>query len=412
MSNRITTASWLSGVDGAFGDRGHDAGRGSGFLVRVESIRGVAALMVTLMHGFLVLNGQWEIWLAGLPPINSIQSFTTKSLLTVCNGQAAVTMFFVISGFVLGLSLDRGKWGFLQNGTIFIVRRVFRIYPAHLVVLTCTLGYLAFHHVVSQPNASGFFNYIYHQPVTPLAIGANILLFSNTINPPTWTLTVEMVAALLLPMMHFLDRRVTRPESLGVLALLMIVSYQFHYVNGLVWLFAFYLGLMLPSWGSVIASRTSRLVLWTWAAFASVLCIFLLVRPALHGHGTVTPPIVEYAEAIAAAMLLALIIYGRELRCYRVLDHPIVRFYGRISYSLYLCHYLVMYVFATMLFTYAPDGALMRYPVVFSAMIAAVTLLGATVLATLSYVWIEKPGIDLGKDLVGRVWSKKVVTAT
>jgi len=53
----------------------------------------------------------------------------------------------------------------------------------------------------------------------------------------------------------------------------------------------------------------------------------------------------------------------------------------------------------------------MRYPVVFSAMIAAVTVLGATVLATLSYVWIEKPGIELGKDLVERVWPRKLVTA-
>jgi peptidoglycan/LPS O-acetylase OafA/YrhL len=220
-----------------------------------------------------------------------------------------------------------------------------------------------------------------------------------------------MVAALLLPVFHFLDRRITRLQRVGVLVLLMMVTYQFHDLNALVWLFAFYLGLMLPSWGSVIASQMTRRVFWTWAAFASALCIFLLVRPTLHGHGTVTPPIVEYAEAIAAAMVLALILYGRELRCYRVLDHPLVRFYGRISYSLYLCHYLVMYVFATLLFTYAPDGALMRYPVVFSAMIAAVTALGATVLATWSYVWIEKPGIELGKDLVGRVWPKKLVTA-
>ena len=71
MSNRITTASWLSGLDVVFRDRSLDADRGSGFLVRVESIRGVATLMVTLMHGFLVLNGQWEIWLAGFPPVNS-----------------------------------------------------------------------------------------------------------------------------------------------------------------------------------------------------------------------------------------------------------------------------------------------------------------------------------------------------
>jgi len=407
MSNRMTTASWLSGLYGAFGDD-----RGSGYLARVESIRGVAALMVALMHGFLVLNGQWEIWLDGFPPVNSIQAFATKSVLTLCNGQAAVTMFFVISGFVLGLSLDRGRSGFLQNATQFIVRRAFRIYPAHLVVLICTVEYLAFHHVVTQRDASGYFNYIYHQPITLYTIAANIFLFTNTINPPTWTLTVEMVAALLLPALHALDRMVTRVQRLGVLAVLMVVCYQFHDVNALVWLFAFYLGLMLPSWGSLIASGMSRHLLWTRAGFVSVFCTFMLVRPALHGYGTDTPALVQYVEAIAAAMLLSLIVYGRELRCYRLLDHPLVRFFGKISYSLYLVHYLVMYVFATMLFTHTPEGSLMRYPVVYSAIIATVTVLGSTALAALSYVWIERPGIEIGKEVAKRVWPKKVLAAT
>ena len=411
MSNRMTTAWWLSSLYGAFGE-GVNADRGSGFLARVESIRGVAALMVALMHGFLVLNGQWEIWLAGFPPVNSIQAFTTKSVLTLCNGQAAVTMFFVISGFVLGRSLDRGKSGFLQNATRFVVRRAFRIYPAHLVILICTVEYLAVHHVVSQRDASGYFNYIYQQPITLYTIGANIFLLTNTINPPTWTLTVEMVAALLLPVLHVLDRTVTPVQRLGVLAVLMMVCYEFHDVIALMWLFAFYLGLMLSSWGSFIASRMSQGLLWTRAAFALAFCTFMLVRPALHGHGTDTPPFVQYVEAIAAAVVLALIVYGRELHCYRLLDHPLIRFYGRISYSLYLCHYLVMYIFATMLFTYAPDGSLMRYPVVYSAMIAAVTVLGATILAVLSYVWVEKPGIEIGREFAGRVWRKKLIAAT
>jgi peptidoglycan/LPS O-acetylase OafA/YrhL len=393
-----------------FGEGGLDADRGTGFLVRVESVRGVAALMVTLLHAFLVLNGHWELWLGAFPPVNSIQAFMTKSLLTLFNGQAGVTIFFVISGFVLGLSLDRGKSGFLQNGTKFILRRAFRIYPAHVVALGCTMAYLIFHEVRPQPNGSGWFNHVYSEPVSLLVIAANMLLLSNTINPPTWTLTVEMVAALLLPVLHGMNRRVSRFQSLGVLALLMLVTYKFHHVVSLVWLFAFYLGLMLPSWGQDIAARTSRSRLGTSAAFACALCVFLFVRTALHGHGTVTPPIVEYAEAFAAAAILGLTIYGRELACYRFLDLPLVRFYGRISYSLYLYHVLVLYVVSSLLFAYAPGAALMRYPVIFSAMIGVATVVGATVLATVSYVWIEKPGIDLGKELAARIWPKRVVT--
>jgi len=410
MSQRIKNESLFSHLHGVFGDGGLDADRGAGFLVRVESVRGVAAMMVTLLHAFLVLNGHWELWLGGFPPVNSIQSFMTKSLLTLFNGQAGVTIFFVISGFVLGLSLDRGKSGFLQNGTKFIVRRAFRIYPAHLIAMGCTLAYLMFHEVRPQPDGSGWFNHIYSEPVSLLVIAANLLLLSNTINPPTWTLTVEMVAALFLPVLHGINRRVSRLQSLGVLALLMLVTYKFHHVVSLLWLFAFYLGLMLPSWGQQIAALTNRSRVGTSAAFASALCLFLFVRTALHGHGTITPPIVEYAEAFGAAAILGLIIYGRELACYRVLDLPLVRFYGRISYSLYLYHILVLYAVASLLFAYAPGAALMRYPVIFSVLIGLATVFGATVLATLSYVWIEKPGIDLGREIAARIWPKRVVT--
>ena len=412
MSQRMKQASWFSRLHGVFGDGGLDADRGAGFLVRVESVRGVAALMVTLLHAFLVLNGHWELWLGAFPSVNSIQAFVTKSLLTLFNGQAGVTIFFVISGFVLGLSLDRGKSGFLQNGTKFIVRRAFRIYPAHIVAMGCTLAYLMFHVVSPQSNGSGWFNHVYSEPVSLLVIAANIILLSNTINPPTWTLTVEMVAALLLPVLHGINRRVSRFQSLGILALLMLVTYKFHHVVSLLWLFAFYLGLMLPSWGQDIAERTSRSKLGTAAGFGCALCVFLFVRTALHGHGTVAPPIVEYAEAFAAAAILGLIIYGRELWCYRILDLPLVRFYGRISYSLYLYHILVLYAVSSLLFAYVPGAVLMRYPLIFSAMIGMATVLGATVLATLSYVWIERPGMDLGRDLAARIWPKRVVTVT
>ena len=79
------------------------------FNKNLESLRGVAALMVALCHCLLVLSvdGIDNIWFAHFDELNGVQSAITRCLLVFLNGGAAVTVFFVLSGYVLGLSLDK-----------------------------------------------------------------------------------------------------------------------------------------------------------------------------------------------------------------------------------------------------------------------------------------------------------------
>ena len=387
-----------------------DSGQGSSFLIRVEAVRGLAALMVTLFHAWLAVGDHWEVWVTDFPRVTTGQGFTTKLLLAIFNGQAAVTMFFVISGFVLGLSLDRGNPAFLQNGIAFIVRRIFRIYPAHVLVVLCTTGYLFIHHVVTQSNGSGWLNSLYYQPLSGEAIGENALLVSYTMNPAAWTLVVEIVASLLLPFLHFVNRRVSTLQDLGVLALLILASYTFREFMVLRFLFAFYAGLMIPSWGRMFAERLQSSIVLNRVAFWTAFCTFWLVRTA-HGQGPVAHPIVEYTEGITAAMILAIVVYGTNLGCFRLLDQPFIRFYGRVSYSFYLWHVLVIYVVSITLFAYLPEGFTLRYPVPVSVAISTAALVLLTGIAALSYVCVEKPFIRLGKDLTGRIRMRRYVMA-
>src|SRR5512138_3594575 len=67
----------------------------TGFLHRLESLRGIAALMVAGWHSSAVLVATgWSV---------GILAF----LRVFFNGHAAVTLFFVLSGLVLGGSLSR-----------------------------------------------------------------------------------------------------------------------------------------------------------------------------------------------------------------------------------------------------------------------------------------------------------------
>src|SRR5260221_8431650 len=52
--------------------------------------------------------------------------------------------------------------------------------------------------------------------------------------------------------------------------------------------------------------------------------------------------------------LIGHLLYGGEERPWRMLDHPLARFYGRISFSFYLWHDLILVVTARTLLHFAP----------------------------------------------------------
>ena len=59
-----------------------------------------------------------------------VQADVVSALLVPCNGRAAVTLFFVLSGFVLGLAIRRAEGSFVREYFRFAIRRIFRIWPA------------------------------------------------------------------------------------------------------------------------------------------------------------------------------------------------------------------------------------------------------------------------------------------
>src|SRR5262245_26063246 len=90
--------------------------RADGFNHRLESLRGLAAMMVAFGHAFLVIDGR-----------------IFSGLFYVFNGHAAVTLFFVLSGYVLGLALRRAEGPVGREYVRFGIRRILRIYPAFVI---------------------------------------------------------------------------------------------------------------------------------------------------------------------------------------------------------------------------------------------------------------------------------------
>src|SRR5262245_4346370 len=95
------------------------------FFPELEAARGLAALIVVIFHVFVTLEPKRQVFEThGLA-----QAISNFALTALFNGSGAVTFFFVLSGFVLGISLDRFNGVTLAGCTEFVVRRLFRIMP-------------------------------------------------------------------------------------------------------------------------------------------------------------------------------------------------------------------------------------------------------------------------------------------
>ncbi len=373
------------------------------FLHRVESLRGVLAAVVGLYHGLLLFSvgGATRIWEVPVTELHGFQEIATKTLLGIANGTAAVTLFFVISGLVLGLSLDRACEGFFRNGTKFLIRRIFRIYPAMIGSVLVIAASLAF--LTPIPNYHGGSEWLNMHFRTGLPFSAsdvldNILFTKFTINHITWTLKVEMAVAVVFPLLHFLSRRVGPLSNLVVLACLAWTAEGASDSETIRWLFAFYSGLLLPLWGHWLAWTAEKTSVLTTMWLGAATVAFGVTRPMLIGTGY-GPSIIPLAEVFGATMILANLVYGMDRRCFKWLDSSIMRAIGRVSYSFYLYNFIVLYLLAYLAYALIPSDILIRYALGWNALIG-ISAIGMTLpLASVSYRYVEKPLTEFSKNL-------------
>ncbi len=361
-------------------------------VVFAEVLRAFAAPLVVVAHYCeLYLYHQDYVSKVSLISIDPVQApvwIRTVIFHTVNFGALGVALFFLISGFVIPMSLDR------YGGRSFVITRFFRLYPAYFVALIVSSGVLGLSsHVFGAP-----------WPFSLWDIGANLAIMpdvfgTQAIVGTVWTLLIEIKFYILVGIFVSFIRR-------GSIKFLLAVAFSIFVAQGLLW--ARCHGQADACWGEFSIHYLMMSWEFDYLIFMMIGVVFYYhfrkkasTKACILAGGlfmtlfAVTWSLNEPYERIVsnpsttylAALGIFWISYVRRSRFRTV---PIVSFMADISYTLYLLHMYLGFV-ALRLLSLAGVPYLVGLPVVVAGVVGASWLLT---------VWVEKPFIAVGKRLV------------
>jgi peptidoglycan/LPS O-acetylase OafA/YrhL len=277
--------------------------------LELDGLRGIAALWVVIFH---LTYATAHVWLRTRPGLAAdIVVFDTD-----IDGFLGVDLFFIISGFVITMSLDRNP-----NLRDFAASRFARLFPAYWAA-------------VAVSSAVGM---LFPQPAVPVSLGqaaVNMTMLQafvrvRPVDPSYWSLSVElgfyglMALAILTGQRHRIERFGVLWVLAGVVGEHVLPAFGFD----LPWRAS--IGLALPYAGLFYAGilfygiRTEGFA-W-WRVGGILLC--LASRAAFM-------PLTMMVIECAIFLVFALAVAGRL----PVLRTPPLLALGAISYSLYVIH--------------------------------------------------------------------------
>jgi peptidoglycan/LPS O-acetylase OafA/YrhL len=322
-------------------------------LPQLDALRGLAALTVFFGHAIPMMPAT--------PSLMHYIDATPVHLLY--DGLSAVLLFFVLSGFVLNLKFTSGV-NYRRHWVInFLVRRIFRIYPAFLAVVAIglLLKHYAFNPTLASPFSDWFAKY-WRTPVTVQETIRLLTLVGNDLNvednPVIWSLTYEMRISLLFPLVVIVVNRGPFWNDITKLVFVYIVGYLFCSNGTIRYLPHFFLGAFCAKYFLTMAGWLARLpssLKICWVMISILLYQAKALVPIDHSALQVKYVFEQVAGIGAAGLVLACASF-RALGT--MLRRRLFQFIGVTSYSLYLVHFILLVALGPIVYMRLPSFAL------------------------------------------------------
>lgn len=349
--------------------------------VVLDGLRGVAALMVVAFHLFEAYSG-------GSPHKQIIN-----------HGYLAVDFFFLLSGFVVAYAYD-DRWGGQMSQWQFYKRRLVRLQPMIVIGGLIGAALLAFQHSPMFPRLETVTTWqvigvmLLSFVMIPLIPSAEIRGWGEIypLNGPQWSLFYEYVANILyaVGLRKLPIRWLAALVAVSALALvgLLVLGPRGDVIGG--WaldakgvqigltrvMFPFFAGVLLMRLGKRIKVRHAFLL-------CSLLLIAALSLPRFGGTGRLW--VNGLYEAACVIVLFPLIVaIGAGEKDATGPSVRIARFFGDLSYPLYITHYPLIYVYTAWVVDH-------KIPAAQGAVVGAGVFVAAVAIAWVSLKLYDEP---------------------
>ncbi len=360
------------------------------YIPALDHLRGFAAILVLFFHGGHFITHEISFGTA-YDPSNWFKAANPFSALVI-EGHTAVSLFFVLSGFVFTVGAIEKKVSYLG----FYGNRILRTYP--LFVFFLFLGILVY---PENFNFAGLLKSLFFLANSDSAINGGAFTFVF------WSIAVEWHFYLLFPALIWLVRTKGWGYLLGLVCCFLVIRLIAYFQNISMREISYWsiIGRIDQFLIGMLAGIYYRAKFKTSKLFDSLAIIGLVIVLSVlyvfnqFGGGGLNNHIWIYWTTIEAAIWAVFILgYLSITRHYPILLNKIFIALGTISYSIYLTHFIVLDFFM--------QNDLDRIILIESPLGTAVTnillfILPIVIVSSIfTYYFIEKPFLQMRKDYV------------
>jgi peptidoglycan/LPS O-acetylase OafA/YrhL len=344
---------------------------------RLEALDGLRSLAVA----WVVLFHYCHFWTpagTGIPLVAYGDTFAKIPFVSV--GYLGVHLFFVISGFVILLTLDR-----MKSLREFLIRRVIRLWPALIVCGTATFVIVGVYG--PEEIRVGWWEYLLSLIVLPpqhlaLLVGGNDWKW---LDGAYWSLWVEVKFYCIIGVMYFWLGRYAIAAWIAFELFTVVIGLLNYVIGGslLDMIDGFFFQAYVPYFSFGLAAYLA----WSGRSHSLVTCVAIshaVLVSALHLAQEPTSAPLQTIEFVVGQVAIFFIFYllaWRRMPLSIFTWSPLSRT-GRASYGIYLLHQnLGITVLSAAIFAGALPGLLGLLLVVLSV----------TIIALVVFKWIELP---------------------
>lgn len=343
----------------------------------LDGIRGWGAMVVLLFHLFV----------DGLPV--TYESTLLLELMFFFNGTLAVWVFFIVSGFSLSIGFTRthDRSALLRTACGRYLRLALPILAFSLLMtLMMHLGWVP--PVADRPSRYQIFLLTPPSLTDALSFSSWRVFFDyrdeTSILPPLWTMPIELFGSFcVLGLCFFAGTHRLKPV-IYTLAAIVTAAVDLYFT-------AFMIGLAFGEIYELQRSRSLRIPSWA-SLGAWVLGVILASK---------LPEAGKSLYLVVSTLLFFGMAFSSPIR--RWFETPLSKFFGRISFTLYLLHPILIFSFSLSLLPLLQSRGSDEYPWWILCINLATVILSVALSVPLT--WIDRVSIRLAKAFSNLVCS-------